>query len=109
MTIILLENGEPARLERIPDDNAVGHLADLLGGELDLRPLASKLLLATVKDAQAKRLPIRYRVDTRRLVYPIYGNCAVVRHMENGNLCNISQRLDLDTVDLMIHPIREAM
>lgn len=108
MNIILLEDGVPGRLEHILDDDPIAHLSDLLGGgELESTPLTDKLTLFTRKGAE-NELPIRYRVETRRLVFPVYGNCAVLRHLAGGRLCNISQRLDPDTVDRMVTPIQEV-
>lgn len=105
MNIILLESGEPPRLERVPGDDPVAGLADLLGGgELEVRPLTDSLTLFTRKDAE-NLLPIRYRVDTRRLAFPIYGNCAVARHKAGGRLCSIQPDPDMDTVHAMISPL----
>lgn len=106
MKIILLENAEGPRIETILNDNPAGELDDLLGGPVEFTPLTHNLQLVTRRCGEALNLPIRYRWDNGHVVRPIYGNCAVVRSLDCGSLCNISSRLDLDTVSRFIQPVR---
>lgn len=105
MKIILLENGEETRLETILGDNPAGELDELLGGPVSFRELTPSLQLVTRAYGEDLPLPIRYRCDTNRTAFPIYGNCAVVRVVNGSQLCDVSEKVDIATVCRMIRPV----
>lgn len=106
MKIILLENAQDPRIETILNDNPAGELDDLLGGPVEFSPLTHDLQLVTRALGYELRLPVRYRKDDGHTVSPIYGNCAVVRALQSGGLCDVSERLDPVTVSRYIQPLR---
>lgn len=106
MKIILLENGEPPRIETILNDNPAGELDELLGGPVIFRAFAHNLQLVTRRFADELNLPIRYRWDDGKVVRPIYGNCAIVRTSDAGPLCDVAETADVLVVDEHVKPIR---
>lgn len=79
MKIILFQGGGPGVTYKLPGENPMAELAELLDGPVELTPLSGRLALVSREDGEAERLSIRYALHRLgREVEPIAGDCAVV-------------------------------
>ena len=91
MKLILFRGGKPGTAAVLPGDDPCVELSDLLGGQVDLSPLGHGMLLATLAEGEALRLPLRYAVHRLgRAPAPIAGDCAVVAINGGGTLTDVT-------------------
>ena len=103
MRLLFFEDGRPGRLESIPGENVRAELEELLGGEVEMKRLNSRLQLVVHKDGKKAALPMRYtRYKPGHLPEFIYGNAAVVRISPDGKAHDITKD-DAEDVSLWIH------
>lgn len=108
LKVILLESGKDPRIEIIDGGDPVEELVSLLDGSVKFTELTPCLRLVTRRHGCEQRLPMRYRCDTTRLAFPIYGDCAVVRVNDCNQLCNVAEKLDMVSVCRRIRPLKEG-
>lgn len=80
MKVVLFRDGRPGVAAALPGEVPEAELADLLGGELDVTPLGTRLALLTLHEAERLQLPIRYVLHRLgRASEPVAGDAVVVR------------------------------
>lgn len=92
MKIVLFRDGKPGVTAKLPGENPEVELADLLGGETEMKPMNERLLLVTMKDGEALGLPVRYAAHgLGRAPMQIAGDCAVVATRPEGILRDVTK------------------
>lgn len=91
MKVLLYRDGAAGVAAKLPGDEPLEELAELLGGAVETTPLNERLMLVTQADAEREGKPIWYALHRiGREVEPISGYCAIVGVGVEGRLRDIS-------------------
>ena len=82
MKVMLYRDGRPGVVTRLPEEDPMADIAELLGGEVELTPLNRRLSLVVRKDTTG--LPERYEIHRMdKAPEPVAGDCVVVARLPN--------------------------
>lgn len=91
MKVLLYRDGAAGVAAKLPGDEPMEELAELLGGAAEMTPLNERLMLVTQAGAGCEGKPIWYALHrVGREAEPISGECAVVGIGVEGRLRDIS-------------------
>lgn len=109
--IVLYRNGRAGVIAGLPGrDPMEEELTVLLGGQTEMLPIDSRLVLVTLDDGERLRLrlPLRYRFQRDGMPgLPISGDCAVVAVDEEGAYIAITTN-DYFRATRTVVPVRTA-
>jgi len=107
MKVLSFQGGRPGVITKLPGEEPLAELGELLGGEVEepLTALTDKLALCVLADGIERREPIRYSWrKLGRVPQPVAGDCAVV-HMGPTGLLGDMTATDMDTAEDLVRPI----